>query len=79
MPPYTTFKNAYKTSGDIQPDTNPETSHNRNQVNCIWFSGKMNLFSDNTDELQYLTEELNHESQENGTESKAKLKKITLS
>lgn len=39
----------------------------------------MNLFSDNTDELQYLTEELNHESQENGIESKAKLKKITLS
>lgn len=52
---------------------------NRNQVNCIRFSDKMNLFSDNTDELQYLTEELNHESQENGIESKAKLKKITLS
>lgn len=34
----------------------------------------MILFSDNTDELQYLIEELNHESQENGTESKAEQK-----
>lgn len=34
----------------------------------------MIVFLDNTDELQYLIEALNHESQENGTESKAEQK-----
>lgn len=76
---YAIFERTYKTSEGIQSGTNSEISHKLKSsepyLKCIWFTDKTILFSACKDELQYLIQELNHESWENGTESKFEQRK----